>query len=190
MFRNFIITKLNTDERNGIYVAPNLPAVKLGKILIKERRISQPGDVAAIHLDEGIFSDTFIILTTDTCYYPNGSFPIAEVKTAEPEGRSIHVVVNRLGSMEEHRFKTGNEIAARNFSRVLEEAPRHLVRQELESAEQELKDYSQFEGKELDWLKMRDEVMKTIDLLHEKFNEGKISLIQYEEKKDQLLARL
>jgi hypothetical protein len=39
-------------------------------------------------------------------------------------------------------------------------------------------------------LLLRDEVMRTIDMLHERFQDGKLSLIQYEEKKTELLARL
>ena len=50
--------------------------------------------------------------------------------------------------------------------------------------------YAQFEGSALDWLLLRDEVMRTIDMLHERFQDGKLSLLQYEEKKTELLARL
>ena len=42
----------------------------------------------------------------------------------------------------------------------------------------------------MDWLLLRDEVMRTIDQLYERFQDGKLSLLEYENKKEQLLARL
>ena len=55
MYREFIKRKFPQNEKLGLYVAPNLPGSKLGRILMKETRVRQPGDVAALYLDSGFF---------------------------------------------------------------------------------------------------------------------------------------
>lgn len=42
----------------------------------------------------------------------------------------------------------------------------------------------------IQWLELRDEVLRTIDLLYEKYQEGKLSLIEYETLKEDLLRHL
>ena len=190
MYKNLIQNRLSADERNGIYVAPGLPAVKLGKILMNDRRISQPGDVAAIHLEESIFGRTVIILTDSDCFYDGGSFPLGEIKFVKVEGKSLVITVNNLGSLQDHHFKAGNETAAKSLGRMFEDIGQQSGKVAAAEIVVSVNEYQGFDKKELDWLKLRDEVMKTIDLLYEKFNDGKISLIEYEEKKTELLERL
>ncbi|MCS7085291.1 MAG: hypothetical protein RMM53_05855, partial [Bacteroidia bacterium] len=60
----------------------------------------------------------------------------------------------------------------------------------IESPAIETRDYSSFSADARVWLELRDEILKTIDRLHEAFNAGKISLLEYEDKKAELLRRL
>ena len=190
MYKNLIQSRLTPDERNGIFVAPGLPAVKLGKILMNDKRISQPGDVAAIHLDEGIFGRTAIIFTDTDCFYEGGTFPLAEIKFLKREGKNILISVNNLGALQEHNFKVANDIAAKSIYRLLEDISQQSGKIEAGEIIDSLIEYEGFDKAEVNWLKLRDELMKTIDLLYEKFNDGKISLLEYEEKKTELLNRL
>ena len=43
---------------------------------------------------------------------------------------------------------------------------------------------------EIDWLKLRDEVMRTIDFLYQRYNDGKLNMLEFESKKEELLGRL
>ena len=51
MYFDFIRSKFPQSPNLGLYAAPNLPAVKLGKILLNDSRVKQPGDVAATYAD-------------------------------------------------------------------------------------------------------------------------------------------
>lgn len=186
MYRELIQSKFTADERNGLYVYPNLPAKKLGKVLVADPRIKQPGDVVAVHMDEGFFGASVVIFTDTDLFYPGGFFSLSEIKAAEADGKTIKVAVNHLGALSDHHFKVGSEEAAHIFKRVLND----IMRFDPNEAAQEAPDYSKFEGQALDWLLLRDEVMRTIDMLQEKFMDGKLSLLEYEEKKEELLARL
>jgi hypothetical protein len=185
MYAELIRSRLPHDERLGLFVSPHLPAVKLGKILMNERRIKQPGDVVAMHLMEGFFSSSWVIFTENECFYPNGVFALAEVKDAKTEGAKVKVTVNLKGGFVFHDLTCGGEDTARVISRILLEISEAKSKAEIPS-----QSYEGFDKKEIAWLKLRDEVMRTIDMLFEKFNDGKISLIDYEEKKQELLNRL
>lgn len=189
MYFDFIRSKFPNSPNLGLYTAPNLPAVKLGKIIMSDRRVKQPGDVVALYLEESLFSKTYVIFTSDECIYPDGQFNLADVKSAEPSGKSVVVNVNRLGAMNQFSFKVKDDEVATTIARVLSDVARFDPVAASKAAD-EKPDYSKFEGQAIDWLLLRDEVMKTIDQLFEKFNDGKLSLLEYEEKKADLLSRL
>jgi hypothetical protein len=176
------------DEANGLYAAPKLPATKLGKILAKDSRIASPSDVQALHLDEGFLSSTAILLTAAKCFYPSGEFLLADVRDCAAQGETCTVRVNRMGNAESHSFKTKNEAVAAIFRKVFDAVARQSAQSEADAIP--LPTYEHFEPNAIQWLLLRDEVMKTIDLLFDKFNDGKLSLLEYEEKKADLLARL
>ena len=50
--------------------------------------------------------------------------------------------------------------------------------------------YEGYSNTELDWLNLRDEIMRTFDMLYDRYNDGKLTLLEYENKKEQLLSRL
>jgi hypothetical protein len=173
----------------GLYASPGLPAVKLGKILLNDSRVKQPGDVAALYLEEGFWGKTYVILTSESCIYPDGKFELADVKGAEASGKTVSVAVNRLGALNNFVIKVKDDEVAQTLARVLTDISRFDPQADANAANSK-PDYSKFEGQAIDWLLLRDEVMKTIDLLFEKFNDGKLSLLEFEEKKAELLARL
>jgi hypothetical protein len=189
MYRDFIKRKFPHNEKLGLFVAPKLPATKLGRILMKETRVQQPGEVAAMHLDSGLFGSTYVLLTDNKIFWPDGSLDLANVRSARADGRRVEISISSLGSASVARIKMGSDEVASAFAKILDD----IAFFDPESANQldsSRKDYSEFEGQAIDWLLLRDEVMKTIDLLYERFQDGKLSLIEYEEKKSQLLARL
>ena len=65
-YRDLLKEKFPQDEKNGLYVFPKLPAVKLGKLLLKERQIASPNDVVALHTFSSMFSSGHLILTPKT----------------------------------------------------------------------------------------------------------------------------
>ncbi len=186
MYRDFLKEKFPHDESVGMYKAPKLPAVKLGKALMKDTRISSPNDVVAMHLDEGTFSSRMVVFTDDHCYYDDGAFLLEDVKEVEEDGRKLTITTNQKGQYLTHELKVKNEQVAHNFKKIFEGLMYY------DPATQAIveKTYEGFSTTELDWLNLRDEVMRTIDMLYERYNEGKISMLDYEEKKTELLSRL
>jgi hypothetical protein len=186
MFADILKEKFPQDERNGLYKTPQLPAVKLSKLLIRDTRIASPSDVVALHLNEGTFSSTALIFTKDTCYYDGGSFPLGSVREVQAKGAKLTVFVNQNADLLPHSFAVKNETVATILQRLLESLGR--VDPAAEKAVQRV--YEGFSDTELNWLNLRDEIMRTIDLLYDKYNDGKISLLDYEMKKEDLLKRL
>ncbi len=189
MYREFIKRKFPHNESIGLYVAPNLPGSKLGKILSKERRVRQPGDVVAMYLEAGFFSSTFLILTDNKCYYEGGAFDLETLRSCRADGKEIEFTITGMGSSFAQKFKLGDEKAASALAKVLDDLAYYDKDKEQDVAE-DPKKYAEFEGTALDWLLLRDEVMRTIDMLHERFQDGKLSLLEYEGKKTELLDRL
>lgn len=189
MYRDFILRKFLTSEKLGFWKRPHLPGGKLGRILASETRIKQPGDVIAMHYSGGTFGKTYLILTETEVYHPNGNFLIEDLKMAERDGREIKVTVNRMGESHIQTVKAKNDEAARLIYKILDDLAYFDPESEGKEEDPEEK-YAAFEGQAIDWLLLRDEVMKTIDLLHERFQDGKLSLLEYDSKKAELLSRL
>ncbi len=189
MYRDFIKRKFPANESEGLYVTPNLGGSKLGRILNKETQI-QTGDVVAFYLDSGFFGSTYFILTNDHGYYPGGQFPLENVRSAEPDGKTLIVFVGTLTGATKTHIKLGDEDAATAIAKVLDDLAFYDPEKTAELAEADENKYAEFEGQAIDWLKLRDEIMLTIDMLHEKFQDGKLSLLEYEGKKAELLERL
>lgn len=186
MYADLIKSKLNNDEDKKIFVKPNIPAVKLGKALMNDTRIESPADVVACHFVGGFLSSDVVILTDTKLFFDDGMCLLEELKGAQADGKKIKVSVNHLGSLSDFEFKTNSDESAALLVKVLDD----IIYFDAEEAGRPEKTYEGFDGAELDWLKLRDEVMKTIDMLQEKFNDGKLSLLEWEEKKAELLSRL
>lgn len=186
MYADIIKQKFPQDEKNGLYRVPQLPAVKLGKLLIKDTRIASPNDVLALHVYSSMFSSGAIVLTHERCYYPEGMFEFEDIKEVQLSGSKLTVFANQQTQFIPHPLSVKNEQVAKTLQRIFEQiAHKDAVAEVLVS-----KTYEGYSNTELDWLNLRDEIMKTIDMLYERYNDGKLSLMEYEDKKDELLARL
>lgn len=190
MYSALLKDKFPEDPRKGLYKTPALPAQKLGKILTSETRISSPNDVIAMHLNEGFFSTSYVIFTTSHCYYPGGLFLLEDFKEFQYKGTDCTVMANQKGNFTAHKFSVASVEVAEILRKIFQNIQSYDPTAVQETSTKNGVDYSKFEGKALDWLLLRDEVMRTIDMLYDKFNEGKLSLLEYEDKKQQLLDRL
>ncbi|MEZ4829103.1 MAG: hypothetical protein R3C61_22890 [Bacteroidia bacterium] len=186
MYASLLKDKFPQDEKNGLYKAPNLPAVKLGKILISDTRIASPNDVIAVHLHSGTFSKSVLIFTKDRCFYPEGSFMLEDVKEVQVDGGRIVVFANQQAQLVPHKISVKNEQVAQILKKLLESIAYH----DPTAAAMVKNAYEGYSTTELDWLNLRDEIMRTIDMLYDRYNDGKISILDYEEKKQELLSRL
>ncbi len=189
MYRDFIKRKFPDNEDLGLFVSPRLPATKLGKILMKETRVKQPTEVVAMYLESGFFGGTYLILTDTKCYYDGGTFDLETLRGCKAEGKSIEFIISGMGSTFSQRFAMGDAQAATTVAKVLDDLAYWDKDKEAETAPDPEK-YTQFEGQAVDWLLLRDEVMRTVDMLYDRFQDGKLSLLEYESKKAELLARL
>lgn len=189
MYREFIKRKFPQNEDLGLFVSPRLPATKLGKILVKETRVKQPTEVVAMYLETGFWGSSYLILTDTQCFFDGGMFALETLRDCKSEGKVLEFMISGMGSTTSQRVKVGDETAATTIAKVLSDLA-YWDKDAEAAAEPDPEKYKQFEGQALDWLLLRDEVMRTIDQLYERFQDGKLSLLEYENKKEQLLARL
>ena len=186
MYAEIIKEKFPQDEKNGLYRVPQLPAVKLGKLLVKDTRISSPNDVLAMHEFSTMFSSGTLILTKDRCFYPDGFFELEDIKEVQIDGSKLTVFANQQTQFIPHKLSVKNEQVAKTLHRIFEQ----IAHKDLKSEVLVTNTYEGYSNTELDWLNLRDEIMKTIDMLYDRYNDGKLNLIEYEEKKEELLGRL
>lgn len=189
MYREFLKRKFPHNEDIGLFVAPRLPATKLGKILMKETRVKQPSEVIAMYIETGFWGSTYLIVTDTKCFYDGGTFDLETLRSCKAEGKVIDFMISGMGSTYSQKVKVGDENAASTIAKVMDDLAYWDKDAENATAPDPEK-YKAFEGQALDWLLLRDEVMRTIDMLHERFQDGKLSLLEYEGKKAELLARL
>ncbi|WNJ16150.1 hypothetical protein [Pontibacter sp. G13] len=186
MYANWLKEKFPVDEQNGFYKQPHMPARVLGKVLLRFTQISSPSDVIAMHHFSGTFSSGVWLFTGTGVYYDEGDFLYEDIKEIQVNGKKMTVFVNQQTQFIPHQLTAKNDQSAETLRRLLEKISQYdpIADQLVEHA------YEGFQGAELDWLKLRDEVMKTIDMLYERYNDGKLSMMEYESKKMELLGRL
>lgn len=186
MYREYLKDFFPHNENDGFYKVPKLPAVKLGKALMSDTRIASPNDVVAMYYEGGMFGSEMVIFTDDTCYFEDGSFLYEDIKEVQQDDRRLTIFVNRKGQYLPVQMKLDNEKVAHSLRKVLEGLAKHDPKSEALVE----KTYEGYSHTELDWLNLRDEIMRTIDMLYARYNDGKISMLDYEEKKVELLSRL
>lgn len=175
-----------SDDTHGFYVQPNIPSGITGRVLNEFTKLNIP-DVVAVHAFGNVLDKDYIVLTDTQLFYEKTSFNLEEMKGASVRDRFVDVDVNLNGNLTRHSLKTKSPEAAQVLARVIDTLSFQDTASDLMPEE---KDYSKFSQTSLDWLELRDEVMRTIDLLYERFQNGKLSLIEFEEKKADLLSRL
>jgi hypothetical protein len=186
-FQDIIQRKFPTDQSKGFYVKPHIPATKAGRLLMKHTDIAKPDELIALHEYGGFLGGGTLAFTATHCYSPQGKFPLEDIKSAHHQDSNITVQVNQGGQIATYRLKADNSEAAKWLVNVLD----GIIYQP--KADDLLEEERSFEGlnqAEIDWIKLRDEIMRTIDQLHQRFQDGKLSLDEYENKKTDLLDRL
>lgn len=175
-----------SDESMKFYVQPDIPSGITGRVLNDFTKLNIP-DVVAVHAYGTLLDKDYIVLTDTQLFYEKSHFDLVNMKGANERDRFVDVDVNVNGNITRHTLKTKSPEAAKVLARVLDTLS---FQDKASDLMPEDKDYSQYSQTSLDWLELRDEVMRTIDLLHERFQNGKLSLLEYEEKKADLLSRL
>lgn len=190
-FTALLERKLVPDPDHGIYARPKLPATKVGKALMRHKDIANPKEVLMVIEYGNLLSGGSHVLTGTTLYYPDGKFFLEDLRSTHPNNDRVECQVNVQGAAKNVILKTEDLLAARALSNVLD-AVVYADKADDLAANVEATDYAQlgYGVKEIDWLQLRDEVLKTVDLLHERFQQGKLSLNEYELKKMELLDRL
>ncbi len=188
MYASILKDKFPQDESNGLYKAPHLPAVKLGKILMKDQRIASPNDVVAIHLWTSLLGGGQVIFTADKCLFDGGEVALEDLKSAEADGDKLQLVANFQGQLISKQIRVKNEVVAKGLARILDQLAHHDPA--AEAILDQVYEAGNFTEAEIDWLRLRDEILRTIDLLYDRYNDGKLSMLEYETKKEELLSRL
>lgn len=187
-YTELIQRRFPNDKRMDCYVKPNMPATRLGKALAKFTRISSPSDVVAFHISGGMFSSDTLLLTASECHFDKGFFLLEDVVGVHADEKNVVVKVNQGGAYVQFSMKTESDQAAKLIADVFDAivyAPKgESFMEPVESA------YEKYSPEAVNWLELRDEVLRTIDLIHELFQAGKLSLTEYQEKKTDLLSRL
>jgi hypothetical protein len=189
-FEEIILRKFPHNEKIKCYKKPFL-ASYTGRALTSYPKITSPSDVVAIHIIGGLFSSSSIVITKTHCFYSKAIIELEDIKTASYQGKILILGVNQAGALIQHNLTTDSEEAAKFladfFDSIILEArktPTDLVTNT---------DYSQYgsdSSATVNWLLIRDEVMRTIDMLYKRYEDGKLTLLEYEDKKTELLSRL
>lgn len=187
-FTDILQRKFPTDGSKGFYVKPKMSATKLGKALMNYTQISSPADVVAFHEYGNFFSGGTIVFTGTKCFFSDGSFPLEDLRATRVREKFVDVEVNQGGKTSTMTLKTDGEQEAKLLSNVLDAI---IYAPKAEDLLEEERNYEEeFDETEVNWLKLRDEVMRTIDMLHQRFQDGKITLVEFENTKTDLLSRL
>ncbi len=188
MYASLIKEKFPHDESLDLFRAPHLPAVKLGKLLRRETRIASPSDVLGLHLWSGLLSSGYLVFTQDRCFFDGGGAALEDIRSAGAKGSRLVLAVNLQGQLSPIELNVGSEAAAQALVRFLEQIAYNDPKAEAVVAN--TYEQSGFDPAEINWLKLRDEVMRTIDMLYDRYNDGKLSILEFESKKEELLSRL
>ncbi len=186
-YRDFIVSRFPFDDKLGFYVKPNLPASAVGKALNLFTGIKNPSDVLAVYLFDKLLGSGGVAFTETTAHYNKATFVLEDVRSALAEDKNVHVDVNRGGALSRHTFRVEKPEAAATLARFFEALSAVPKVQELPLS---AGDYSSYSHDARLWLELRDEIIKTIDMLYDRFNAGKISFLEFEDKKADLLRRL
>jgi hypothetical protein len=183
-----LLRKFPTDASKGFFVKPNIPSGKLGKALSAFMRLN-PSDVLAVHEYGNMFSGGVIAFSATQLHHSKGFIPLEDLQGAHARQEFVDVTVNQGGGSSTVAIKTDGPEAARLLVNVLDGI---IFQPKADEIVEQVRDYAAegFDPQQVNWLQLRDEILKTIDLLHQRFQDGKISLMEFEDKKMELLGRL
>lgn len=185
MYADLILAAFPADDNLGMYRYPNLPATKLGKVLAGATRIKTPGEVIAFLYEGGLFSSNYVIFSMDYVFYPNGSFPLRELRGVSVDGKKIACTVNQAGATVEHILKTGNETVANAIGGVLRQ-----ILDALDTVETaDISSMNSMDFAMIDWKRLRPELEATIAKLEEMYEQGMLTSNQIDDVRITLLSR-
>lgn len=186
-YRVLLLRKFPENPTFGFYRHPKLPSSLLGRTLVRFLHVTSPADVVAFYYQER-FLRTYEVLFTDTHVYDKKAYyPLEDIRGVQRRDRQIYLEITQLGRLIVHEMPMGSVIAAELMERVFD----MIVRAPKEDAiEKVIQKRAGLNPASVQWLELRDEVLRTIDLLYEKYQEGKLSLLEYEMLREDLLRRL
>jgi len=186
-YRVLLLRKFPENPTLGFYRHPKLPSSLLGRTLVRFLHVTSPADVVAFYYQTG-FLRSYEVLFTDTHVYDKEAyFPLEDIRGVERQGAHLILQVNQVGRTLPYRMKLGSQLAAELMERVFDLIV-HAPKEDM--IERVIERRANLNLASVQWLELRDEVLRTIDLLHEKYQEGKLSLLEYEMLREDLLRRL
>ncbi|MCS6895402.1 MAG: hypothetical protein NZZ60_04545 [Bacteroidia bacterium] len=186
-YRVLLLRKFPENPTLGFYRHPKLPSSLLGRTLVRFLHVTSPADVVAFYYHERLFRSYEVLFTDTHVYDKQAYYPLEDIRGVERKGDTLILEVNQLGRALLHQMPLGVDLAAELMERVFE----LIIRAPKEDAiEKVIQMRTGLNMASVQWLELRDEVIRTIDLLHEKYQEGKLSLLEYEMLREDLLRRL
>jgi hypothetical protein len=187
-FSQVLQPRFPNDGALKLYAAPHIPAAKLGSAMSKYHAIAVPKDVIGVVEYGSLFSGGLHAFTGKMCYHPGGKFALEDMRSVSSHQDRVEVTLNQGGLTSTVFLKVENPNAARLLVNALDAV---VFAPKTEDIVPE-RDYAAegFSPEAINWLELRDEVMKTVDMLYQRFQDGKISLTEWETKRFELLERL
>ncbi|MCS7189713.1 MAG: hypothetical protein RMJ66_05870 [Bacteroidia bacterium] len=186
-YRILLLRKFPENPTLGFYRHPKLPSSLVGRTLVRFLHVTSPADVVAFYYYEKIFR-SYEVLFTDTHIYDKAAYyPLEDIRGVKRAKDQIILEISQVGRMMTHVIHLGNPLAAELMERVIEliiQAPKE------DAIEKVIQLRAGLNMSSVQWLELRDEVLRTIDLLYDKYQEGKLSLLEYEMLREDLLRRL
>lgn len=186
-YRVLLLRKFPENPTLGFYRHPKLPSSLLGRTLVRFLHVTSPADVVAFYYQEKLFK-SFEVLFTDTHVYDKKAYyPLEDIRGVRRSADTLTLEIAQLGKTILHTLPLATPLAAELMEKVFE----LIIRAPKEDAiEKVIQMRAGLNIASVQWLELRDEVLRTIDLLHEKYQEGKLSLLEYEMLREDLLRRL
>ena len=186
-FTELLSKAFPTAPKEGLFGLPEIPGGKQGRALSAYKDIPTPSAILGVCEYGNMLRGGCHAFTGTMMFTTEGEFPLQELKSATASERYVQLAVNASGQVRTLKIKTESDSAAEMLVRLLDQV---IYQPKADDLLEEEKDYSSFDPEQINWLELRDEIMKTIDQLHQRFQLGKISLNEYENKKTDLLDRL
>ncbi len=186
-YRALLLRHFPENPTLGFYRYPKLPSSLVGRSLGRFLHVTSPADVVAFYRYDRLFR-SYEVMFTDTHFYDEEAyFPLEDVRGVQRKDTRLLVGLRQVGKLLTHTIDLGHPLSAELMEKVFEmiiHAPKDDMLERVRHLRAGLNPAS------IQWLELRDEVLRTIDLLHEKYQEGKLSLLEYETLKDDLLRHL
>lgn len=188
-FEDLILRRFPHNPSRGLYRKPDIPNGEQARVLNDYTKLN-PRELLAIYRYGSLLGSSGSLAFTRThLWHPKGSIALADLKGGSVQEKTLNIAFNAGGALGAQPFKCDKpEDAAQlaGFLEALAFAPKaeDLVQQAAP------KTYEGYSKEAVQWLEIRDEVLRTIDLLSERFQDGRLNLLEYEEKKADLLSRL